>query len=600
MTTKRIVILGAGYGGVIAAKTLHKRLKKQDDVEIVLIDQNSYHTMLTELHEVAGNRVEPGGVRISLDHVLEYTKVKFIRDKIIKADLKDKKLFSSNKEYSFDYLILGVGSQPAYFNIPGMEEYSLPLWSLADASKIYSHIVNTFKQAAVEQNADKRRELLTFVVGGGGFTGVEMMGELVEWMPTLCRQYNIPREEVKLIQIEALSCLCPTLSKKASEKVIKYLTKKGVEVLTNSLITEVTENSVTIKDKGSIPTRTIIWTGGIKAKDFVRELGITLGKKDRIVVNKYLQTVEYPYVYAVGDNMEFTEENGDVLPALVETAMQSGECAAENIAAEILNKPKKALHAKLHGVMVSAGSFYGVAEIKGLPMLSGLLAIIMKHLVNMHYLFGIGGIELIWEYINHQFFHRTRVYNWFVETGFGHVGRRNFTFWLVPLRIWLGVMWLSSGLEKVNNGWLGSWTKIGPGGVADATSSASVMSLISDHTPRWYASIVENIIYPNALLFQKLIVITEIGLGLAFIFGFFTFIAAIVSIGMHINFALSTGLPSTNTGLPDLWWIAASFAMLAGAGRSFGIDYYLMPFLRNQLRYFQNNRKINIFKGWKW
>ena len=104
---------------------------------------------------------------------------------------------------------------------------------------------------------------------------------------------------------------------------------------------------------------------------------------------------------------------------------------------------------------------------------------------------------------------------------------------------------------------------------------------------------------PNALLFQKLIVITEIGLGLAFIFGFFTFIAAIVSIGMHINFALGAGLPQTN-GLPDLWWIAASFAMFAGAGRSFGVDYYLMPFLRNQLRYFQKNRSINLLKGWKW
>jgi len=427
-----------------------------------------------------------------------------------------------------------------------------------------------------------------------------MMGELIEWVNTLCRQYKIPREEVRLIQIEALPRLCPTLSEKASDKITKYLNKKGVEVLTNSLITSVTEDSVTIKDREPISTKTLIWTGGIKTKDFVKELGVTLGKKDRIVVNKHLQTLEYPYVYAIGDNMEFTEEDGEVLPALVETALQSGECAAENIAADILNKPKQTLRAKLHGVMVSVGSFYGVAEIKGLPRLSGLLAIIMKHLVNMHYLFGIGGIELIWEYMNHQFFHKTRTYNWLIETGFGHVGRRNFTFWLVPLRIWLGVMWLSSGLDKVRNGWFGAWPMLGPGGAADATSSASVMSLISDHTPGWYAYIVENFIYPNALFFQKLIVITEIGLGLAFIFGFFTFIAAIVSIGMHINFALSTGLPSTNTGLPDLWWIAASIAMMAGAGRSFGIDYYLMPFLRNQLRYFQNNKSINIFKGWQW
>ena len=103
---------------------------------------------------------------------------------------------------------------------------------------------------------------------------------------------------------------------------------------------------------------------------------------------------------------------------------------------------------------------------------------------------------------------------------------------------------------------------------------------------------------PNALFFQKLIVIVEIGLGIAFILGVFTFIAGLVSIGMHINFALGAGLPQTN-GLPDLWWIAASIAMLAGAGMAFGMDYYIIPFLRNQLRNFQKNRRLNIQKGWK-
>ncbi len=348
-----------------------------------------------------------------------------------------------------------------------------------------------------------------------------------------------------------------------------------------------------------IPTRTVIWTGGVKAKGFVKELGISLGARDRIVVNDYLQTKEYPYVYAIGDNMEFQDKDGKVLPPLVETAIQSADCAAYNIAADIKGRDKKKLEAKLHGVMVSVGSFFAVAQLSGMPFLSGLPATIIKHMVNMHYLFGIGGLELIWEYLNHQFFHKTRKYNWFVETGIGHVGRRNFTFWLVPLRIWLGVMWLVSGIQKIQSDWLGDWVLIGLSGATDATSSASITPLVGPNSPGWYVAIAENIIMPNALLFQKLIVITEIGLGLAFIFGFFTFIAAIVSIGMHINFALGAGLPQTN-GLPDLWWIAASFSMFAGAGRAFGVDYYLMPFLRNQLRYFQKNRSINILKGWKW
>lgn len=599
MSTKRIVILGAGYGGLQAAKTLNKQLRKHDDVDIMLIDQNNYHTLLTELHEVAGNRVEPGGVRVSIEHVLEYTKVKFVQDQIVRADLENRKLYSNDKEYDFDYLILGIGSEPAYFNIEGMEEHAFPLWSLSDAIRIHDHIINMFEQAAEEKDAEKRKEILTFVVGGGGFTGVEMMGELIEWTNTLRKKYDIPKEDIRLIQVEALSTLVPILDKKLIAKVEKYLKKKGVEVLTNSPITAVSPNSLTINNDKVIATRTVIWTGGVKAKSFVKDLGITLGARDRIVVNEYLQTKEYSYVYAIGDNMEFQDEDGKVLPPLVETAMQSADCAAYNVAADIKGKEKKKLEAKLHGVMVSVGSLFAVAQLSGMPLLSGLPAIIIKHLVNMHYLFGIGGLELVWEYMNHQFFQKSREYNWLMETGIGHISRRNFTFWLVPLRIWLGVMWLVSGIQKIQSDWLGDWVLLGLSGATDATSSASITPLTGPHSPGWYVAIAENIIMPNALLFQKLIVITEIGLGLAFIFGFFTFIAAIVSIGMHINFALGAGLPQTN-GLPDLWWIAASFAMFAGAGRSFGVDYYLMPFLRNQLRYFQKNRSINLLKGWKW
>jgi NADH dehydrogenase len=599
MPAKQIIILGAGYGGLKAAKSLHKLLKKHSDVEITLIDQNHYHTLLTELHQVAGHRVEPGGVKVSIEHVLQYTNVKFVQAKIQQVDLKNKKLLSTDREYNFDYLIIAAGSEPAYFGIPGMKEYSFTLWSLEDAQKIHDHIIQMFRLASEEQNPDKRKEMLTFVVGGGGFTGVEMMGELVEWVNTLCRQYKIRREEVRLVVVEALPTICPILDEKLSKKAVQFLEKHGVEVYTNTPITEVFPDKVRMNTENSIPTKTLIWTGGIQAKELVKGFGLTLGKRNRIVVNEYLQTVEYPNVYAIGDIMEFTE-NGKALPPLVESALQSGECAAKNIAAEIAGDKKHKFEPKLHGVMVSVGSFFAVAQIQGLPMLIGIWATIMKHLVNMHYLFGIGGLELIWDYICDQFLYKARTYNVFIETVIGHIKRRNFTFWLVPLRMWLGIMWLSSGLEKIHAGWLGDWEMLGPGGATDATSSASLISLVSNHTPRWYAWIAENIIYPNSLLFQKLIVITEIGLGIAFILGIFTFIAALVSIGMNINFMLSTGLPSTSTGLPDLWYVAASIAMLAGAGRSLGVDYYLMPYLRNQLRYFQKNRSLHLFKGWQW
>ena len=142
-----------------------------------------------------------------------------------------------------------------------------------------------------------------------------------------------------------------------------------------------------------------------------------------------------------------------------------------------------------------------------------------------------------------------------------------------------------SGLEKVDGGWL--MNNMIAGSNADATTGASIMQLVSDHTPGWYAWFVDTIIVPNSLFFQKIIVLTELGLGLAFITGTFTFIAAIVSIGMNINFLLSTGLN-------DLWFLMSSVAMLGGSGRAFGVDHYLIPYLMRQWRYFVNNKKIKI------
>lgn len=159
-----------------------------------------------------------------------------------------------------------------------------------------------------------------------------------------------------------------------------------------------------------------------------------------------------------------------------------------------------------------------------------------------------------------------------------HFSTKSQLFWLVPLRLYLGFMWLTEGIKKLNEGWL---TKVilGPGtdaatsaSVVDATTSASVMSLVGPHTPGWYSWIVENLIYPNALLFQRLIVCTEIALGIAFLLGLFTVLAALVSIVMNINFILSTGVE-------HYWYLAASIAMIAGAGRAFGLDHYLVPFL---------------------
>lgn len=588
----RVVVLGAGYAGIRAALTLHKK-KKKDDIEIVLIDKNPYHTLLTEIHEVAGNRISEDGVIVPLKDIFQYTDVKVITDEINKIDFEAQKLYSENNEYSYDYLIISTGSNPNFYSIPGMREYCFPLWSYKHAITIREHIKDCFLKAANEKDPKKKKALLTFVVGGGGFTGVEMIGELAHWVKDLCNDYGFKREDVRLVLVEALDNILNNLKPKGIEKSKNYLTKKlKVELILHAPIVEVTSDLVKLENGETIPTKTLIWTAGVRACDLTDSLNIEKGKACRIVVNKYTQT-QYENVFAAGDVSLFSTDKG-TLPALVESAIQTGEAAALNILALIRKKEMRELKPNLHGVMVSIGSYFAVSNIMGHEF-SRLMSIILKYMVNIHYLFGIGGFELVFKYIKHEFLYKKQRHKTIIEK---HISPVTPAFWLVPIRLFLGYSWLVEGIEKVKQNWLVK--PILSGRLPDIGTSASVtetgqqvFSLVSDHTPQWYEWLVDHIIVPNALFFQIILVITEIGLGLAFISGTFTFIAAIVSILMNINFILSTGMYSY-----DWWYIPAALCMFGGAGKAFGVDHYLIPYLMRQWRYFVRNRKVKplLFK----
>lgn len=608
---KRIIVLGAGYGGISAAKTLHKKFKKDKDVEITLIDQNPHHTLLTELHEVAGNRVEPKSLLIDLKRIFKYTKVNVVTDKITAIDLENKNLKSNDDSYDFDYLVLGIGSEPAYFNIPGMQDHSLTLWSMQDASKIRNQVIKMFKKASKEADSDKRRKLLTFVVGGGGFTGIEVLGELVQWTKLLAKEYNIDHNEVQLKIVEAMDKILPVLPDSLVKKATKFLQKRKVEVLTSTMITSVSPDKVEFKDGSSVETSTLIWTGGVKANDFAKEIGLDVNRKGRIQVNEYLQT-NYENVYAIGDNADFRDEDKESLPALVETAMQTGKCAAKNICSDIKNTEKKEMKLNLHGVMVSIGSKYGVADTMGLRT-SGILAILFKHMINLHYLFEIGGFGICFEYMIHHFVEKNYQTNIVERELVRNAGAKTYALFLPAVRMFLGLMWLREGFHKLGynllqtvdtkfvwfaqDTWLTNWwntlaLKV-PNPPADVTSGASLMDLIGDHTPGWYEWFTELTVFNAPMLFQKMVVIIELGLGLAFIFGAFTFIAGIISTIMMINFAISTGI-----SLEQYWFIFASVSCMSGSGRAFGIDAYLIPYFEKQWRYFSDNKsiKLNPFK----
>lgn len=605
---KNIVILGAGYGGVQAAKILNKKYKKSKDIEITLIDRNPIHTLMTELHEVAGGRVEPDSVQVDLRKIFHGSKVNIITEEVNNVDVNKQVLTTEFSEYKYDYLILGTGSEPAYFGIPGVEEHGFSLWSLDNAIKIRHHIKNMFKLASKERNEQKRQAMLTFAVAGAGFTGIEMVGELIEWKKKLCKEYNVDQNDVKLMVVEALGSILNILDDKMALKAEKYMIKHKVEILKNATITEVTPDEVSLEDGRKISTRTLIWTCGVQGNSFVKSFGLSLNNRGRLNTNEFMQSLDKENVYVVGDAAFLEEGKSKGLPQIVEAALQTAETASHNIIADIENKDKKAFKSNYHGFMVSIGSHYAVADVGGMK-LSGFFATAMKHLVNLHYLFGVGGFYLIFRYLFHEFFdikERRSMLG-------GHLSAKSPSIWLIPLRLFIGSMWVleglkkligeetwknASGLSKITSGvGADSWFRDGNVkmpfewlyAATDGTASASVSAPagaeafpepILNSMPGFFEAIMK-ILIPNpevAVWFQRIVVLTELGIGLCLLAGLFTWLASAASAFLVVNFVLSA-----MAGVEILWYFFGAIALMAGAGRSFGLDYFVMPWLGKHL-----------------
>lgn len=619
---KKILVLGAGYGGVHSAKKLAKKYKKNDDVEITLIDKNTFHTLMTELHEVAGGRVHKESVQVDLTKIFARTKVNLVTDYIEKVDTDKKVVKTTHGSYEYDYLIVGTGSEPAFFGVPGVKENGFTLWSFEDALEIREHIQKMFEKASKERNAKARKKMLTFAVAGSGFTGIEMAGELIEWKTKLAKEYNVDESEVRLLVVEAMGTILNMLDRQQADKAEKYMVRKGVEVLKNSPIVEVTEDKIVLKDGTEIETNTLIWTCGIQANAEVKEYGLETARAGRLQTNEYMQAVGKKDVFVVGDLTYFEEEPGKGTPQIVEAAEQTANTAVSNIVATIENKEMTKFKSNYHGFMVSIGGKYGVANLAGIK-LSGFLALFMKHMVNLYYLWGVNGINACYHYLNHEFFSIEDKRNIMR----GHLASKGNRLWLVPLRLYVGVIWLLEGLKKLvgegtwddkglkglfnifSNGLASdSWFKAGNvkmpfewvqaaagSGASEATSdaAAALPVPIFEHMPKFYEAIMK-IMIPNAdvaVWFQRMVVLLELGIGLCLIAGLFTFLASAASIFMGFNFIFSAmGEWSI------LWYIFSSIALMQGAGRTFGLDYYVMPWITKKVGNYWLGKKVPVYK----
>ncbi|MCT2534299.1 FAD-dependent oxidoreductase [Aquibacillus koreensis] len=620
MADKNIVIIGAGYAGVHAAKKLAKKYKKDSSVSITLIDRHSYHTMMTELHEVAAHRVEPDAIQFDLRRLFNRTKVNLVTDNVTHVDHNKKIVTTEHGEFDYDYLILGMGGEPNDFGTPGVGEHAFTLWSWEDAVKLREHIEKTVRSAAQIHDEAKRRAMLTFTVCGSGFTGIEMVGELLEWKNRLAKDNKLDAEDITLYVVEAAPTILNMLNRKDADKAERYMVKKGIKILKNSPIVEVKAGSIILKSGEEIPTHTLIWTAGVKANSDTKDYGMSAGRAGRLKVNEYMESEDHKDVYVIGDLAYYEEEPGKPTPQIVEAAEQTGMTAAKSIIAEISGGDKEAYKGKYHGVMVSIGARYGVADLSGIH-LSGWFAILMKHMVNLYYFFGIRSGYYMFQYVMHEFFHTKDKRNIFrnFTTRYGNI------LWSLPLRIFVGGFWLVeagtkiwgkstwdeatsswSNIPKLFNGlgedsWLvGStvrmpfeWLQTTTSGASEAAEATEWATPVLSKMPgifQWFMEIV--LPTPEMAVFmQKVMVFVELGIGLAILGGLFTWLASAASAGFLVMFTLSAML-----GWDKLWALPASIALMNGSGRSVGLDYWVVPFLQQKVGDWWYGKERSIYQ----
>jgi NADH:ubiquinone reductase (H+-translocating) len=603
---KQIIVLGGGYGGVLTAKKLGKQLKNQRDVRITLIDRKPFHTLLTELHEVAANRVDEDSIKIDLKKIFAgFKNVDVVLDEISNIDFKSQTLSSDKQTYRYDYLVIGTGSKPTFFGIPGADQHAFTLWSYEDALRIREHIATMFRKAVRERDPQTRKEMLTFVVVGAGFTGVEMVGELAEYVQRLCKDFHVDPADVNIHSLDMAPKILPILPDSLIQKAEKYLLEMGVKITVGTKITGVKENGVILGEQ-EIDSKTVIWTAGVEGADLIDNVDVQKNGRKRIVTNDKLQTIEYNNVYVVGDNIFYIPEGAKMpVPQMVENAELAAPVVAHNIVADLTKQPLQSYKPTFHGTMVCIGSRWGVANVgtpKKMYQMTGWMAMFVKHLINMWYLFQVCGFNKVYSYMLHEFFH-VKDNRSFLG---GHFAKRSPNFWLVPLRIFVGIMWLNEGLAKLGKVLQdpGNIFLIPPPG--DGTAGASVAegaegaveAVQALQVPGFIRSIVDgsmNLLFYNndggytalAAVFQTGMVLAEVVFGILLIVGLFSAISSIATVLMGLM-VWSSGMASAEM----LWFLFAGVALIGGSGSTLGLDYYVLPRLKRAWK------KIPFVKRW--
>lgn len=370
-SNRNVVIVGAGFGGLEAAKAL-----RDTSVHVTLVDRNNYHKFQPLLYEVAMAGLEPDDIAHNVRSIFQDSEnVHFRLGTVEDVDPEAKRVYlKGNGSLSYDALILAAGAMSDDFGIPGVEEHGYPLKNVPDAVNLRNRVLRQFERFD-RRGGDVEDGTLTFVIVGGGPTGVEMSGALVELFDTLNEDFKTfdPRKHARCILLEMEPTLLPPYDPSLQEYTRQVLEERGVEVQTSTAVEEVKSDAVHLDDGSVIPCQTLVWAAGVKASPVADMVGAEQDRGGRLIVNSDLRVPGAPDVYAVGDMAAIEGEEG-YEPQLAQVAIQSGRHAAKQILLRRRGKETEAFSYRDYGKMATIGRNAAVAEFAGGYTCKGFLA----------------------------------------------------------------------------------------------------------------------------------------------------------------------------------------------------------------------------------
>ncbi|WP_164669256.1 NAD(P)/FAD-dependent oxidoreductase [Virgibacillus doumboii] len=395
MGKPKIVVLGAGYAGMMTTKRLMQKLRPEE-AELVLVNKHNYHYQTTWLHEVAAGTVNQNQARMMISDVINPNRVSLIYDEVVEVKKDANRVVLKNSEITYDYLVISLGFETNTFGIKGMEKNAFSITDIESSRMIREHIEYQFAKYSTSDK--KNDDDLTILVGGGGFTGIEFVGELAEKVPELCKKYDIDRSKARIINVEAAPRILPGFNEDLVAYAKKSLQDRGVEIREGAKISECKKNSFVIgegDETEEIKAGTIVWTGGVTGNSILSKSGFEI-TKGKVTVEGDMRAPGEDNIFILGDcAWVMNKEEGRPFPPTAQAAMQHADTCSSNLKALLHGGPLEDFVFDDKGTVASLGEKDAMGTVFDDHLLYGTSATAMKKVIDNRYLFLLGGPKLI-------------------------------------------------------------------------------------------------------------------------------------------------------------------------------------------------------------